>query len=126
MVTHGGNGGNGALSGRSLINTKSLSKAKRAIVGAKVLRGELDLKPTAKLVAQGVGCSVGYLHAAAKLGPAQEQRVLAGFRPLIEPKVKSPPVPAMSNEQLSDEELVTIVQHAGVGRVWDVIAKLIV
>jgi len=89
------------------------------------LRGELDLKPTAKLVAQGVGCSVGYLHAAAKLGPTEAQRVLAGFRPLIEPKVKSPPAPAMPDE-IRDDQLITIVQRAGVGRVWDVIAKLIV
>jgi hypothetical protein len=29
------------------------------------------------------------------------------------------------NENISDEELVAIVQRAGVGRVWDVMAKLI-
>jgi len=128
MVTlsvNGGNGGNGAVSSRSLVNTKNLSKARRALLGAKILRGELDLRPTAKLIAQGVGCSVGYLHVAAKLGPKEEQRVLDGVRPLVEPKMKSPPVPAVSDE-ISDEELARIVQRAGVGRVWDVIAKLIV
>src|SRR5262245_53047803 len=101
MVTlsmNGGNGGNRAISGRSLINTKNLSKTERAFLGAKILRGELDLRPTAKLIAQGVGCSVSYLHAAAKLDPEEEQRVLHGIRPLVEPKMKSPPAPAMPDE----------------------------
>jgi hypothetical protein len=105
MVTfsvNGGNGGSSALSVRSLINNRALSKTKRALLGASVLKGELDLKPTAKDVAHMVGCSVAYLHRAAKLSPAEEQQVRAHLRPLIEPKVKALPKPTSLEERLAD------------------------
>jgi hypothetical protein len=106
-------------------NTRSLAKVKRALLGAAVLRGKVDLKPTRKAVAGMVGCSVSYLNAAVKLTPAEEQKVAAGLRPLIEAKeMKSPPVPDLP-EEISDEALRAIVQRAGVGRVWDVIAGLV-
>jgi hypothetical protein len=124
LSTNGGNGAS-ALPLRSLINHKTLSKTRRALLGASILKGEHDLKPTAKLIAQAVGCSVGYVRAAAKLSPAERQRVQAGFRPLIEPKVKGPPVPS-SPVEISEEELVAIVHRVGVGRVWDTISKLLV
>jgi hypothetical protein len=107
-TTNGGNG-NGALSVRALINTRVLSKTKRALLGASVLRGEVDLKPTAKDVARMVGCSVAYLHLAAKLSPAEEQQVRANLRPLAEPKVKGPPAPVSPQDRLSE-----IVSEVGV------------
>jgi hypothetical protein len=105
MVTfsvNGGNGGSSALSVRSLINNRALSKTRRALLGAAVLKGEYDLKPTAKDVARMVGCSVAYLHRAAKLSPAEEQRVRAHLRPLIEPKVKALPVPVSPQQRLAE------------------------
>jgi hypothetical protein len=42
MVTFTTNGGgNGALSVRALVNTRVLSKTKRALLGAAVLKGEV-------------------------------------------------------------------------------------
>jgi hypothetical protein len=75
------------------------------------LKGELDLKPTAKDVARMVGCSVNYLHTAAKLTPAEEQRVRANLRPLVEPKVKGPPVPASVSPA---EKLAEVVAELGI------------
>jgi|SRR5262245_2236915 len=134
MVTfsmNGGNGGNGALSVRCLINNRSLSKTRRALLGSAVLKGEYDLKPTAKDVARMVGCSVGYLNAAAKLSPAEQQRVVAGLRPLIEPKVKSspmpvsPPVPIVPPITLGTERLLAaIVDKLGIAGVRDLLAGL--
>src|SRR5215472_11195086 len=128
MVTfsmNGGNGGNGALSVRCLINNRSLSKTRRALLGSAVLKGEYDLKPTAKDVARMVGCSVGYLNAAAKLSPAEQQRVVAGLRPLIEPKVKSPPMPVVPPITLGTERLLAaIVDKLGIAGVRDLLAGL--
>ena len=75
MVTFSMNGGNrGALSARSLINNKTLSKTRRALLGSAVLRGEYDLKPTVKDVARMVGCSVAYLQVATKLSPVRLEK----------------------------------------------------
>jgi hypothetical protein len=111
MVTfsmNGGNGGSSALSVRSLINNRALSKTRRALLGASVLKGECDLKPTAKDVARMVGCSVAYLHRAAKLSPAEEQRVRAHLRPLVEPRAKVLPKPTSP-----EERLVEVVNEIG-------------
>jgi hypothetical protein len=104
MVTFSVNGGNGgnALSVRSLINTKTLSKTRRALLGASVLKGEIDLKPTAKDVARMVGCSVNYLHTAVKLSPEEEQRVRANLRPLVESRVKVLPTSASPRARLAE------------------------
>jgi hypothetical protein len=104
MVTfsmNGSNGGNSALSVRSLINNRALSKTRRALLGASVMKGEVDLRPTAKDVARMVGCSVAYLHRAAKLSPAEEQRVRANLRPLVEPRVKALPTSVSPQERLA-------------------------
>jgi hypothetical protein len=66
------------------------------------LKGEIDLKPTAKDVARMVGCSVAYLHRAAKLSAEEEQRVRAHLRPLVEPKVKALPTPASPQARLAE------------------------
>jgi len=78
-----------------------------------------------------VGCSVGYLNAAAKLSPAEQQRVVAGLRPLIEPKVKSspmpvsPPVPIVPPITLGTERLpAAIVDKLGIAGVRDLLAGL--
>jgi hypothetical protein len=81
-----------ALSLRSLINTHKLTKAARAVLGAEIIAGEHDLRPTTKLVANAVGCSVGYLQAAKKLTPAERQAVRRGERPLILPHTPATPV----------------------------------
>jgi hypothetical protein len=96
MVTvHQGNGAS-ALSARSLINSRKLSKAVRAVIGAEILAGEHDLRPTKKLLATAIGCSVAYLQAAQKLSPAERLAVRRGERPLILPRAPaSPPAPSM-------------------------------
>jgi hypothetical protein len=96
MVTvHQGNGAS-ALSARSLINSRKLSKAVRAVIGAEILAGEHDLRPTKKLLATAIGCSVAYLQAAQKLSPAERQAVRRGERPLVLPQVPAgPPQPTI-------------------------------
>ena len=124
MVTfsmNGGNGGGSALSVRSLINNRALTKTRRALLGASVLKGELDLKPTARDVARMVGCSVNYLHTAAKLTPAEEQRVRAGFRPLVEPKVKGLPAPAPVSPQ---QRLAEVVAELGIAGTLDALTAI--
>ena len=122
MVTfslNGGNGGSSALSVRSLINNWALSKTRRALLGAAVLKGEIDLKPTAKDVARMVGRSVAYLHRAAKLSPAEEQRVRAHFRPLVEPRVKALPAPVSPAEKLAE-----VVAAVGFDGILDLLAQI--
>jgi len=82
-----------ALSLRSLINTHKLTKAARAVLGAEILAGEHDLRPTAKLVANAVGCSVAYVEAAQKLSPAERDKVRRGLRPLVMPHNPAAPLP---------------------------------
>jgi hypothetical protein len=99
MVTSYPGNGASALSVRSLINSKRLSKAARAVLGAEILAGEYDLQPTDKLVAAAVGCSVAYLQAAKKLTPSQRQDVRKGLRPLIVPRI--PAVPPSARQRMA-------------------------
>jgi hypothetical protein len=117
--TTNGGGGNGALSVRSLVNNRSLPKVKRALLGAAVLKGEVDLKPTAKDVARMVGCSVSYLHAAARLTPVEQQRVRTNLRPLIGLKVKALAAPTDPVKQLTE-----VVSVLGVGGVLDALSVI--
>lgn len=119
--SNGGDGSNGAVSVQGLHSTK-LTKAQRAVLGAKALRGEVELKPTAKLIAAAVGCSVTYVQAAKKLPSEEQEAVNAGHRPLIEPKAKTAVMP----DEISDTQLEALVQRAGVARMWDTLAKLLV
>jgi hypothetical protein len=73
------------------------SKAVRAVDGADILDGLAKLENlTLRLVAAGMGVSVGYLVQARRLTPEQRQAVRDGRRPLILPRapVKPPVVPA--------------------------------
>jgi hypothetical protein len=72
MYANGSNG-TSVVSARSLINNRTLSKTRRALLGAAVKAGGFNLRLTNKQIAAAVGCSVAYLQAAQKLTPAERQ-----------------------------------------------------
>jgi hypothetical protein len=80
------------LSGASISQLiRHMSPAERAILGAELVDGRVVLEPpTAKTVGALVGVNQGYVYAALKLSPAQRGAVLAGERPLIEPRRCAP------------------------------------
>jgi hypothetical protein len=115
------------VSVRSLINNRKLTKPQRAFIGKRVKRGEFDLELTDKLIAQAVGCSVSYLHAAERCSDSDECKVKEGFRPLIWPKdvVNGNPVSLSLDPppQISDLQLDDIVRLVGPERAWDAIQR---
>jgi hypothetical protein len=128
-----------SVSHRVLINRHALPKVERALVGADILARRCSLEPTAKLIAAAVGCSVGYLQAAAKLTDAERQAVEHGLRPLIQAKKPTPatvsaepmlPFPATSTtngngHDLTDDQVLEQVKQAGLMRTWNAIERLI-
>jgi hypothetical protein len=82
------NGGPRCLSGASISQLiRHMSPTERAILGAELVEGRIVLEPpTAKTVGGLVGVNQSYVFAALKLTPAQRGAVLAGERPLIEPR----------------------------------------
>src|SRR5262249_6819314 len=82
----------------SVVHMKA-SKAVRAVIGADILDGFARLENlTLRLVAVGMGVSVGYLVAAHRLTPEQRQAVRRGKRPLVLPRTPAMPrtaVPVM-------------------------------
>jgi len=122
MVTTQSSNGASALSARSLVNSKKLTKAARAILSAEILAGECALKPTVKLVAAALGTSVAYVQAAKKLTPNQRQAVRTGLRPLIVPHA-APAMPVPTAPPVSVERLLaSIVDKIGVNGVLDLLA----
>jgi hypothetical protein len=100
------------VSARSLVHRR-LSKAERALVGAAILEGDVQLQDLPlRIVSQVVGCSVAYLTAAQRLAPAQRQAVVRGHRPLILPRV----VPAPNCASITNSYLKTVIRAAGVER----------
>jgi hypothetical protein len=129
-----------SVSQRALINQHALSKTERALIGADILAGRCSLEPTAKLIAAGVGCSVGYLMAARNLTEAEREAVEHGLRPLIQPKKPEPAaVPAQQmlpfsttngnagngHDGLTDEQVLEQVKTTGIARTWNAIERLI-
>jgi hypothetical protein len=118
--------GNGATPRASLISARSLvhrrlSKAERAVVGAAILEGGVQLQDLPlRIVSQVVGCSVAYLTAAQRLAPAQREAVVRGHRPLILPRV----VPAPNCASITNSYLETVIRSAGIERVLDVAAAV--
>ena len=76
------------------------------------------MKPTAKDVARMVGCSTSYLHAAAKLTPAEVQQVRTGLRTLIESKTKALPAPSHPVSLLAE-----VVASIGMSNTLDALAS---
>src|SRR5262249_24895574 len=84
------------IDAHSALHVKA-SKAVRACDSADILDGIAKLENlTLRLVAAGVGVSVGYLVQAHRLAPEQRQAVRSGKRPLVLPRIKPPAVPAPS------------------------------
>jgi hypothetical protein len=108
MYGNGSNGASTVFQRCSLTNSRTLSKAQRAILGAKVKDGQLDLRLTNKQLAAEIGCSVTYLAAAEKLSANEQQAVWDGWRPLIQPKAKLVPGP--------QDRLAAIVDEIGLDR----------
>jgi hypothetical protein len=113
--------GNGAIPRAPLISARSLvhrrlSKAQRALVGAAILEGGVQLQDLPlRIVSQVVGCSVAYLTAAQRLAPAQREAVVRGHRPLILPRV----VPAPNCASITNLQLKHIIRAAGIDRVLE-------
>jgi hypothetical protein len=109
--------GNGAIPRAPLISARSLvhrqlSKAERALVGAAILEGGVQVQDLPlRIVSQVVGCSVAYLAAAQRLAPAQREAVMRGRRPLILPRVPAPHCASVTNSYLE-----TVIRAAGVER----------
>jgi hypothetical protein len=90
--------GNGAsskprcLSGASLAQlVRHMTPSERAILGAELVEGRAVLEPpTAKTVSALCQVNMTYVGAALRLTPAQRGEVLAGERPLIEPRRCAP------------------------------------
>jgi hypothetical protein len=117
-----GNGSSGVrviVSVRSLINSKSLSKVRRAFLAVKAKRHEIDLELTDKLIAQACGVSVAYMHAAEKCTPQEETLIVREFRPLIQPRGKKP----ASVVTETDDELDKIARRCGPERLWDALQR---
>jgi hypothetical protein len=127
MATNGRNGKSGnrvTLSVRSLINS-DLTKPQRAFIGKKVKFGEIELELTNKLIAQAVGCSVGYLRAAVKCSEGAEDLIKEGLRPLILRPIQTTVngKPALVIPAETDDQLVEIAHRVGVERMWDAIQR---
>jgi DNA-binding transcriptional regulator YiaG len=105
-----GNGSNGTS---AVFSQRTLSKAQRAILGAKIKDGQLDLGLTNKQFAAKIGVSVTYLAAAEKLSANEQQAVWDGWRPLIRPKARLVPGP--------QERLAAIVDEIGLDRVLNLL-----
>jgi hypothetical protein len=112
--------GNGAIPRAPLISARSLvhrrlSKAERALVGAAILEGGVQLQDLPlRIVSQVVGCSVAYLTAAQRLASAQREAVARGHRPLILPRVVPAPTTSITNLQLEH-----VIRAVGVERVLE-------
>jgi hypothetical protein len=76
------------LSGASISQLiRRMSPTERAILGAELVEGRVVLEPpTAKTVSALVGVNHGYVFAALRLSPQQRSEVLAGERPLLQPR----------------------------------------
>jgi hypothetical protein len=95
-----------------------MSPIERAILGAQLVEGSVVLEPpTAKAAAALVHVGAGYLFAALKLSPEQKSAVLAGERPLMEPR-RCTPVP-IDWTSVDDDSLVEAVKLIGIARTLD-------
>jgi hypothetical protein len=112
------------VSVRSLINNHSLTKSQRAFIGRRVKLGEFELELTDKIIAQAVGCSVSYLHAAMKCSEGAAELINDGLRPLIlrpmQTTVNGKPVVVVPE---TDDQLTALVHPVGCERVWDAIQR---
>jgi hypothetical protein len=80
------------LSGASISQLiRRMSPIERAILGAELVEGRVVLEPpTAKTVGGLVGVNQTYIFAALRLSPEARGAVLAGERPLLEPRRCAP------------------------------------
>ncbi|PWT93559.1 MAG: hypothetical protein C5B56_00550 [Proteobacteria bacterium] len=109
------------LSGASLAQlVRRMSPVERAILGAELVEGRRVLEPpTAKTAAALVHVGHAYLFAALRLTPDQRSAVLAGERPLVEPRRCAPP--PIDWGSVDDEALVEAVRLIGVNRAFDAV-----
>jgi hypothetical protein len=108
------------ICGRSLVH-RHLDARRKAAVAAQILAGEVAITLSARQLAQLVGVSAPYIHAALQLSATKRQAIAEGkdtssFAILLKPPPKLPVEPLMLPKPVSDAALISIIKDAGLDR----------